>query len=737
MDYEKLSREELLKLLRELTLPAAGPDGQPPTERLLHELQVHQIELEMQNRELRDAQGALEESRNRYADLYDFAPVAYCTVDGQGLVEELNLTAATLIGRDRQHAIGRPLTSLVRFEDPRRFWQHLGTCTLSAEAVVNEFRLIIKDRIIDVEAISVPVLSLGGRPRTFRTAFMDISRRKRAEAEREAAYFSEQRLRNLLEALDRAHIEAAQALARPGRAGLREVMDVIVQHARRLTEADQATLALSQLTSHFGLTQATCGDQTVEGSAPDAYTLDVRLSYGERALATLTVKRAQAHGPFGSQASGALAMLAERLASSLEIARLRTLEARETLRLSLLEQVERALGRAQDVEATGRAVDGVARALVPGFADLCMVHLIRDGGPQLQRLVHADPVREQALVVQLRDEQQQQRVTSALSELAHAREPQLFHSVGQDAAEVDAPYADLMRTLQTAALIVAPLWARERLLGTICFGRAGLGEQYDLGVLGWAQELAGRCAAALDVTLLVQELREAVQWRENLMAMISHDLKNPLSVIALSAVSMTPEKPLVERRSSHRQVELIRRSADHMHHMINDLLSANLLKSGTLSVELRRESGYQLAEEACELAAPLLTARSLELERAFTADLPYVFADRDLIQRVFSNLLGNAAKFTPRGGRIRVSASYSDSRVIYCVSDSGPGIPEEQQAQLFDRYWKGRSGAAGLGLGLYIAKSIVEAHKGRIWLERGSGPGATFCFDLRRCEPAH
>jgi PAS domain S-box-containing protein len=742
MEYEKLSREELVQRLRELTRGDTISAGQQPlAERLLHELQVHQLELEMQNRELREAQSALEESRNRYADLYDFAPVAYCTVDNRGLVEELNLTAAALFGRPRERAIARPLISLVRFENPQSFWHHLGACLQSSEPVVSEFRLILPNRIVHVQAISMPVPTLGGSARRlFRTAFVDITQRKRAEVQCEAAYASEQRLRSLLESLDRVHIEAAAVLAGPGRAGLREVMDVIVRHACRITGADAADLELRQPAEPLGKLKVAYMEPP--GDVPlteDAYALRAQLRYGERTLADLTLTRAHVRGPFAKGAQGALEMLAERLASSVEIARLRMVEARETLRLSLLERVDRELRHAWDVQTAKLALREVAAVLVPEFAELCLVHLAHEGaaGAALQRVVHADRARESVLGARLRDPAVQSLVASTLSELASLGEAPILHLLDPEAEGAEAPHAGLARALEMSSLIVVPLWSRERPLGMICFGRMPAREPYDQGLLAWAQEIAARCAAALDSALLVHELREALQWRENLMAMISHDLKSPLSAITLSAKSLLPEQPLVERRSSRRQVELIRRSADHMRHMINDLLSASLLQAGSLHVEPRRESAYQLASEACELATPLLTARGLQLERELPEDLPCVLADRDLIQRVFANLLGNAAKFTPRGGRVRVSANCSDDKVRFCVSDTGPGVPEEQRSRLFDRYWRGNKGGAGLGLGLYIAKAILDAHRGQLWLESGAEEGATFCFALRRCDPVH
>jgi PAS domain S-box-containing protein len=738
MDYEKFSHEELVSALRELQHTQAAKDG-PAQERLLHELQVHQVELEMQNRELREAQGELEESRNRYADLYDFAPVAYCTLDVRGSIEELNLTAATLFGRERDRALGQPFARLVSLENPERFWHHLSVCVATARPVVSEFTLLLNDRKVHVEAVSVPVMDLGAKPRAFRTAFTDITHRKRAEAEREVAYASEQRLRSLLEALDHAQMETSTALASQGRAGLEQVMATIVRHARRITEARWARLELSRQAGLFWPVKNECKEDGARCPADhEGPETSAPLCYAGRTVARLSVGRAADDVPFAQEARHALAMLAERLVCNLEIARLHAVGALETLRLSLLERVASKLRSAQESAAITSAVGDIAQEIVPDFADVCLVHLTHDGELRLSALHHVDPDQRRALAGQLRDEQAQRAFADSLSELARSREPHLIQLAVRELSGAEAPpFGVLTGALQATSLIIAPLWARNRLLGTLCFGRFDPSETYDLRSLSWAGEIADRCASALDTGHLLQELREAVQWRENLMAMISHDLKNPLSAISLSAQSMTPETPVVERRSSHKQVDLIRRSANHMQHMINDLLSASLLEAGSFRVELRRESAYELLEEACELAEPLLIARSLVLEKAFVKDLPFVFADREAVQRVFSNLLGNAAKFTPQGGRICVSASSGHGRVLFSVRDTGPGIREEHRSHLFERYWKGRKSGLGLGLGLYISKAIVEAHEGRIWIEGDSEPGSTFCFELRRCDPAH
>jgi signal transduction histidine kinase len=128
---------------------------------------------------------------------------------------------------------------------------------------------------------------------------------------------------------------------------------------------------------------------------------------------------------------------------------------------------------------------------------------------------------------------------------------------------------------------------------------------------------------------------------------------------------------------------------------------------------------------------PLASGSSIVMEASVAADLPAVLADAARIQQVLSNLVGNAVKFTPRQGRITVAADRLETEVRFAVIDTGPGIPPEQVPHIFGRFWQARSSdRRGLGLGLAIAKGIVEAHNGRIWVESQVGAGSTFYFTL-------
>lgn len=242
MDLDGLSRDELVRQLRALL---DSDDASARRERLVHELEVHQVELELQNRELREAHAALEESRSRYADLYDFAPVAYLTLDTRGVVRELNLTGATMLGQDRARAIGLGFLSLVRVHEPAAFWAHLRRGIDTRASVVSELRLEPDlHGVIDVQVASAPVFDGSGRVVAFRTSFTDITQRKRAERELARVTQEEATLRHRFERLDQITLALSQALAEPRDAPAPRLLDVLAGETRRILDAEYAAVGI-------------------------------------------------------------------------------------------------------------------------------------------------------------------------------------------------------------------------------------------------------------------------------------------------------------------------------------------------------------------------------------------------------------------------------------------------------------------------------------------------------------
>jgi signal transduction histidine kinase len=231
-------------------------------------------------------------------------------------------------------------------------------------------------------------------------------------------------------------------------------------------------------------------------------------------------------------------------------------------------------------------------------------------------------------------------------------------------------------------------------------------------------------------TQLYQEAQSATRAREDLLAIVSHDLRAPLSAMIMSIELLMTGRADFSGTSRER-LDVIKRSAEGMSRLIRDLLDAAAIEAGRLSVERRPLPLAPLVGDAVDAIRPLAAAKLLRLTNELAADLPAVSADPVRLQQVLSNLLENAVKFTPARGEITVRARALGDEVMLSVTDTGFGIAREDVPLIFDRFWQARPTArAGTGLGLSIAKGIVEAHDGRIWVESSVGQGSAFFVTL-------
>ena len=240
---------------------------------------------------------------------------------------------------------------------------------------------------------------------------------------------------------------------------------------------------------------------------------------------------------------------------------------------------------------------------------------------------------------------------------------------------------------------------------------------------------AGRVARAYRAEQKALDLaREALASRDELMSIIAHDLRNPLGAIALKAavVSTVGASEAVQREA--KSIENITR---RMESLIGSMLDVATIEAGRLSVRQEACAVEALLREAGEMFNSFAASRGIRFVQRGDGTGVRVNADRERVLQVLSNLLGNALKFTPDGGEIGLSMERCDGMVRFAVSDTGPGISSEHLPMLFDRYWRPQgSGEKGTGLGLFIAKGIVDAHGGRIWAESEPGRGTSFYFTL-------
>jgi signal transduction histidine kinase len=235
--------------------------------------------------------------------------------------------------------------------------------------------------------------------------------------------------------------------------------------------------------------------------------------------------------------------------------------------------------------------------------------------------------------------------------------------------------------------------------------------------------------AQVQLAHLYQQANDAAAAGKEVLEIVSHDLRNPIHTIGMAADLMldSPER----RRQYDRTVAIIKRSTSRMQRLVQDLLDVTKLEKSALAIEVAPISVETLLSQAKDELGPLAQERNLEFTCSSEGALPKVVADPGRILQVLSNLVGNAVKFTPAGGRIVISAALVGDKVKFAVIDTGPGIPPEQVARVFGRFWQARpSDRRGLGLGLTIAKSIVEAHGGEIGVESIVGEGTTFWFTV-------
>jgi signal transduction histidine kinase len=230
------------------------------------------------------------------------------------------------------------------------------------------------------------------------------------------------------------------------------------------------------------------------------------------------------------------------------------------------------------------------------------------------------------------------------------------------------------------------------------------------------------------------KLRELSEMKEEFLALTTHDLRSPLTVIS-GVISFFTSGRLGELTPEQKNmVAMMERNAQSLIELVNDLLDASKLESGTMRLELASIDLRGLVDELRETMEPLAREKGLRMEEDLPADLPLVEADRPKLRRVLVNLISNAIKFTSRGGRVIMRAAPEDGHIRISVSDTGVGIAPDDVKRLFDKYEQARSratrGEKGTGLGLYITKQLVELHGGEIKVQSEVGKGSTFSFSI-------
>jgi two-component system, NtrC family, sensor histidine kinase KinB len=253
-----------------------------------------------------------------------------------------------------------------------------------------------------------------------------------------------------------------------------------------------------------------------------------------------------------------------------------------------------------------------------------------------------------------------------------------------------------------------------------------------LPMLDEARRLIGVIVVLADVT----QLRRLDEMKSGLVSTVSHELRTPLTSIRMAVHLLLEEK--VGGLTS-KQAELLLAARDdstRLNQIIENLLDISRIESGRVRMDLAPTSVEKLVTDAVEASRASYEAKGVELKSALPEDLPPVAVDRARIAQVFSNLLNNALKYTPAGGRVSITAAPMKDNVVFMVSDTGVGIPEAYLKRIFEKFFRvpGQGAESGAGLGLAIARDIVEAHGGSIQVASEEGKGTAFSFQLKMAD---
>ena len=401
---------------------------------------------------------------------------------------------------------------------------------------------------------------------------------------------------------------------------------------------------------------------------------------------------------------------------------------------SFLAQATALLNGSLDAE---RTIESIAALSLPTLGDWCVVFLGGNGEPYRRALsVHTSKERagEMRKLLEIPfTARAEQPVMRCLDKGESLLIPD-FNAEVLDAWSDDGAHREILTKLNPSSAVAVPLLARATQIGAICFFfDATSGHVHDQDDLDLANELARRAGMALDNARLYALAQTAVAARDDVIAVVSHDLGNPLAAIRVSATVLART---LERRSDPddvlmQQVDNIRSSVQHMERLIKDLLDVKRIDAGFLALDKGRVAVRVLLEEVSDAYRELAASRGVSLQCDDGAEAGFVIADHARIAQVFSNLIGNSLKFTPAGGVIRVSVAREAETMAFSVEDNGSGIPAEHLPHIFDRFWQARrTGRQSMGLGLAIVKGIIDAHGGSLRVNSELGAGTTFTFTL-------
>jgi PAS domain S-box-containing protein len=676
----------------------------------LEELDVSDEELRAQNESLAASGLMLETERQRYADLFHFAPEPYLVTGPDGTIRDSNRAASELLGVPENALRGKPVAVFVAADERRAFRDQVNRA--AAGARVRDYQVTLLPRHAAAVRVSCTVqpaarLLAGGQALWW--MLRDVSELHRA-AHAERMLAAEQ---------------AARAGADAARRRLEAMLEATSDAFFSVDSEGRFTHVNCRAAAAWGRTAEELAGCTVDACFPGA---DAEFDAVRTALREERPVRVECHSPVVGRWVEVHAFPTDGGAAAF----FHDVEERHRRVVAdhLLSGAGDALAGALEVD---EMLGALTHAAAGTFAHWCSAHVPGPAGVGACASAHADAAQAERLRALLGDARLDPQGPHPVAVALRTGEPALLSASDgvMEAAFPDPAERAAARQLGTESALVVPMEARGRTLGVLTFVRGPGMRPFDADELALACEVARRAALAVDNARLFAEARAATRAREEVLAVVSHDLRNPLNAVLLGAVILDDySDPARWTDRDRQQIRAIRSSAEQMTALIHDLVEVVALEAGTRMMQADRLEPAKAIRSAAEMYVGLAAEKGVALHVP-RCDVPDVHADRARVLQVLSNLVGNALKFTPPGGEVTVVAERSGSQVAFRVADTGEGIAPEHLPRLFDRFWQAERGnRTGLGLGLAIAKGIVEAHGGRIWAESEPGRGSSFFFTL-------
>ncbi len=389
-----------------------------------------------------------------------------------------------------------------------------------------------------------------------------------------------------------------------------------------------------------------------------------------------------------------------------------------TARLSTLNSLLRQLSTSLDLEQTLHTVTDAARQQLAGDVAVLLLRDESDARLSPAAASGIDLRQHAGLRLPLTEE--------PFRTLLASDEPQV---ISDTSLYPNLPFRENLRTYAGASLQL-----NGEPLGLLFVGQRAA-TQFDEGALSLLQALAQEAALAIRNARLYQRERDQVQQLQRLeqlqrsfISAVSHELRTPLTCIKTSVDLLHDATPAVQTEL----LETITHHTNRLEALVTDLLESTRLEAGQVTLATQPTDLRRIVERTVMAIAPLMQQKEQHLETVLPNAAMWADVDRRRIEQALTNLLANAHKFTPKGGHVRVTLERRNDELLIAVADDGPGIPREHQVHLFQRFYviPDGTGKVGLGLGLYIARQLVELHGGHVWVESSSRRGSTFFLAL-------